>query len=241
MTLSKLAFSMVAVLAFVAGCSSSSSKPDAGVTDPGVDPNNPNACAEKNPAGDCYPTANQGYNPRKGTIAGNRIPNFKFVGYRSLDLKKAPSSGPTETIPLSDFYDPKATKYRILRLIVGSVWCGPCNQEADFIVQNNLPGDLATQGVVFIQALADGPVVGTGATLLDLQGWIDKHQSNYTSVLDPQVKNLGVFFPSSAVPFNATIDTRSMEILSVELGFSTQMKADITKWASWTMANPPQQ
>jgi len=242
MAYSKLGlFAAVGVVALVTGCSSATNKGDAGVTDPGIDPNNPNKCADKNPAGDCYPTANQGYNPRKGQVAGNRIPNFKFIGYRSANGAATPSTGDTETIQLADFFDPKGEKYKVIRVVVASVWCGPCNQETDYIVQNNLATDLNGQGAVFLQALSDGPVVGTGATLGDLQSWIGNHKSNFTSMLDPQVKNLGVFFPASAVPFNATIDARSMEILSVELGFNSQMKADVTKWISWVNANPPQQ
>lgn len=242
MAYSKFGLSAVAVLAFVAGCSSTPQKGgDSGVTDPGIDPNNPNKCADKNPAGDCYPTTNQGYNPRKGTVAGNRIPNFKFIGYRGTAGTQTPNSGDTETIQLADYFDPKGAKYKIIRIVVASVWCGPCNQETDYIVQNKLSADLGNQGAVFLQALSDGPVVGTGATLGDLQSWIGNHKSDFPSMLDPQVKNLGVFFPASAVPFNATIDARSMEILSVELGFNSQMKSDVTKWISWTAANPPQQ
>jgi len=159
-------YAAVGVVALVTGCSSATNKGDAGVTDPGIDPNNPNKCADKNPAGDCYPTANQGYNPRKGQVAGNRIPNFKFIGYRSANGAATPSTGDTETIQLADFFDPKGEKYKVIRVVVASVWCGPCNQETDYIVQNNLATDLNGQGAVFLQALSDGPVVGTGATLL---------------------------------------------------------------------------
>lgn len=242
--MSGLKLGVSAVAAFLlAGCSSPAPQVsvDSGVPDPGVDPNNPNKCADKNPAGDCYPTLNQGYNPRKGSVAGNRIPNFKFIGYRTADGAKTPSTGPTETIQLADYFDPTGTKYKVLRVIVGAVWCGPCNAEADYLVANNLATDLGKDGAVFLAALSDGPVAGTGATLEDLQGWITKHNTDTIEMLDPGVKNLGVFFPSSAVPFNATIDARSMEILAVELGFNAQMKADVTKWISWTKANPAQQ
>lgn len=242
MTGCKLGLSAVAVF-LVAACSSPAPQVagDSGVIDPGIDPNNPNKCADKNPAGDCYPTVNQGYNPRKGSVAGNRIPNFKFIGYRSTDAAKTPSTGNTETIQLADYFDPKGTKYKVIRIIVASVWCGPCNAETDYMVQNKLSTDLGAQGAVFLQALSDGPVAGTGALLEDLQGWIVKHNTDFTEMLDPGVKNLGVFFPASAVPFNATIDARSMEILAVELGFNSQMKSDVTKWVSWTNANPAQQ
>ena len=41
--------------------------------------------------------------------------------------------------------------------------------------------------------------------------------------LDPGNANLGVFFDAAAVPFNMNIDARSMEILSTDVGFDTEM------------------
>ena len=62
------------------------------------------------------------------------------------------------------------------------------------------------------------PTAGTGATITDLNNWVTHHQSDFPSMLDPGVQNLGIFFAGAAVPFNMNIDARSMEILSSELG-----------------------
>ena len=68
---------------------------------------------------------------------------------------------------------------------------------------------------------------GVGATLNDLNNWVNHHQNDFPTMVDPGVQNLGVFFDGAAVPFNMNIDARSMEILSTELGFDINMNNTI--------------
>ena len=226
---------------------SASVPPDPGQPGPTVT----TSCADgdKNPFGVCYPTSDIGTGARtnfsaNGT-AGQRIANFAFTGYAGADTNVLTAGTPT-TIHLANYYNPDlqpipnvigGTPVKLIHLTVAAVWCNPCNQETDFISGANWTGankagaafakELAPLGVVFIQALSDGPVVGTGATMNDLNSWINKHQNDFTSMLDPGVQNLGVFFDAAAVPFNMNIDARSMEILSSEVGFDTQMDLTI--------------
>ena len=58
-------------------------------------------------------------------------------------------------------------------------------------------------------------------------------------MLDPNVKNLGEFFQAAAVPWNANIDARSMEILSATLGAPRDVSADVLKWVKWVDENAP--
>jgi hypothetical protein len=46
-------------------------------------------------------------------------------------------------------------------------------------------------------------------------------------MLDPGNQNLGVFFDAAAIPFNANIDARTMEILSTDVGFDEQLDQTI--------------
>ncbi len=205
--------------------------------------------ADKNPFGDCYPTSDIGTGARtnfsvNGT-AGQRIANFAFTGYAGSDLNVLSPGTPT-TVHLANYYNPNGlaipnviggTPVKLIHLTVAAVWCGPCNEETDFISGANWTGantggsafakELAPLGVVFVQALSDGPVVGTGATMNDLNSWIQHHQNDFTSMVDPGVQNLGVFFDAAAVPFNMNIDARTMEILSSEVGFDTSMDLTI--------------
>jgi hypothetical protein len=93
-----------------------------------------------------------------------------------------------------------------------------------------------------VQALSDGPTFGTGATITDLNNWVTHHQNDFTTMVDPGIQNLGVFFDGAAVPFNMNIDARSMEILSTELGFDTAMDNTIKNQVlPWIDANPAKQ
>ena len=106
-----------------AGCSSSAPQ------DPGIinNNNNNNNVCEKSAVDKttCYPTTDIGINARKGSVAGNRVSNYKFVGYgtdasaTNLDISKG-----TATVSLADYFDPKSEKYSIIILNVAARWCG---------------------------------------------------------------------------------------------------------------------
>jgi len=151
--------------------------------------------------------------------------------------------GTATSIHLAQYYNPNGlatisgAPIKLIHLTVAAVWCQPCNEETDFISGANWTGyntgnasfakELAPLGVVFVQALSDGPTYGTGANLNDLNKWVTNHQNDITTMLDPGVQNLGVFFDAAAVPFNMNIDARTMEILSSEVGFDTNMNNTI--------------
>jgi hypothetical protein len=194
----------------------------------------------QNAKGDCYPTTNIGFAPRAGGVPGNKIPNIRFLGWPNNDpATKTPSTGELKTISLADFYDPKAEKYRVIRIVVAGLWCGPCNAEADFIVQNNISTDLAPLGVVFLQALVEGAAPGVPSVTPDLTTWVSNHALNFSAALDGPDK-LGIYWKANAIPQNITIDARSMEILARESGFSQGIKNELTNWVTWTKNNQPQ-
>lgn len=221
--------------------------------DPGQNPPSQTSdcsAADKNGYGVCYPTTDIGTSARTGfggnATPGNRITNYAFTGYAATDTDVI-QTGTTKTIHLGDYYDPQqkgvlgvigGVPIKVIHLTVAAVWCGPCNEETDFIAGANYTGantagasfakELAPLGVVFVQALDDGAVTGVGATINDLNSWISqKHHNNFTSTVDPGNQNLGVFFNAAAVPFNMNIDARSMEILTAEVGFDTAMDQTI--------------
>jgi hypothetical protein len=198
---------------------------------------------DTNPYGVAYPTANVGRDAR-GTVGtagtpnktpGNVIANFKFLGYPGGDVSKG-----LQTIAMADFFDPQQKQYSLIHLSVAGSWCVPCNEETDVSV--TLVPDFLKEKVVFVQALGDGPIEGEGATTMDLNNWITKHKSNFTEMLDPGLVNLGIFFDAAAIPWNANIDARSMELLSADVGYSEDsddFKSEVQGWADWVNANPP--
>ncbi len=251
------------VSAMFFGCSSAPPQ------DPGLPgPTQTTDCetSQLNGYGVCYPTSDVGTGARSGLTTtanpGNRIANFAFTGYPATDVTPLVANGQpasTKTIHLGDYYDPQqkgiqgiigGVPIKLIHLTVAAVWCGPCNEETDFVAGSNYTGantanasfaaELAPLGVVFVQAIDDGPVVGTGATLNDLNTWISAthHNNDFTTMVDPGNQNLGVFFDAAAVPFNANIDARSMEILSTEVGFDTNLNNTIKQKYLPFVSNP---
>jgi hypothetical protein len=226
----------------------------------GVLPPPPPAVAT-NPYGVPYPTTNIGVNPRGGTSAtstpGNVIQNFAFLGYFNADQGTLTvDTGSPTTISLSDFYDPAEKKYKVLHLNVAARWCGPCNDEADSLTcsgpgmptssggycsgaTGNSAQQLGASGAAIFSLLTEGTSMGTGATVADLQAWIGGKSIDYNMGIDPEQQNLGVFFNAAEIPWNADIDTRTMEILDAGEGYDGMLVQDIETWVSWVENNPP--
>lgn len=245
MSLSKvsLAASLVVTLAAGIGCGSTTIAPDTTPVDRGVEPGpkqQPGAPpvakgTEVNPYGKPYPTTNLGYFARAGGRPGNIIRNYKFLGYRDGN----PSKG-TTVISLADLYDPEMKTNTLIHFSAGALWCPPCNDEAAATVP--LVPDLKARKIIIIQAIIEGSARGTGSTLADLDTWQARHKVNYTLFTDPEQQNLGQFFDAAAIPWNAMIDARSMELLQAGTGFGgiEANQADYTKWTKWIAENPAQ-
>jgi hypothetical protein len=208
-------------LATVAGLACSSGKAGSGINNGNPDSGMQQMCnpctggddggtgsGDVNPDGVPYPEPPGGYGhmARAGNTPGQVIQGFSFLGYPNAVVAKTLS-----TIKLSDYYDPCNKRYKLLHITMAAVWCGPCNQETDQIV--SLKSTLDADQVVVIQALDDGATFGVAATQSDLNGWIGTHKSNFTEMLDPGHINLGAFFDAAAIPWNANIDPRTMEVM----------------------------
>lgn len=238
---------LVALSAFTAGgCSSSSNTPATNTPpeqDPGLDPGTGGTTAppggdgqgtEVNPYGKGYPTKNLGYQPRAGTRAGSIMRNYKFLGWRDGD----PAKG-TTVISLADLFDPEMREHKLISFSAGALWCPPCNDEAKLLVP--MIAELKTRKVTVIQAIIEGGTRGTGSTLEDLGVWQKRHNVNYTLFLDPDQRNLGQFFEAAAIPWNALIDARSMEILTSGVGVNlNELPNDFVRWSKWIDENPAQ-
>ena len=167
------------------------------------------------------------------TVPGSVIADFKFLGYPNADSSKG-----LRTIALSDYYDPTASKAKVLHIIAAAEWCNPCVQETSALLTDlaSPSTDFEAQGVVYLQALIEGNTPNIGATQTDLNNWIGQEHPTFTEVLDPEAENLGVFFRAAAVPFNADIDVRSMEIL--QAGTGQEDPSAVKVWIDWVNSNP---
>jgi AhpC/TSA family len=175
-----------------------------------------------NPDGFPYPNPADGYGSRQrlGNRPGSVMRNFKFLGYPNAD-----KSHGLQTIALADYYDPCGKRLALLHVTVAGVWCPPCNAETDAVVAAK--AQLATQRVVVIQALSDGPRQNVPATQNDLNYWVQSHKANFTMMLDPGLQNFGGFFDAALIPWNCDLDPRTMEILDASTGWAGDIDSEL--------------
>lgn len=206
----------VALLFF--GCSSSETtqapEQDRGLEGEGTASSAP----DTNPYGVPYPTENIGTEARRGTRSGNRIANFKFLGYPDGDTTKG-----LQRIALANYFDPEVRQYRLIHIQASGSWCTFCRQETEVVTP--LAPQLKEKKVVWLMSLAEGPAVGTPSTKADLDKWINAYKSPFTHLWDSGNKNLGIFYDSAALPWNCTIDARTMEILDAGVGAQGKQNA----------------
>jgi hypothetical protein len=206
---------------------------------------------DTNPYCEPYPTANIGTASRGGSTPGQVIKNFRFWGY-SNTRQGSPTvdTGAPVTISLADFYDPQNRKFKLLHLSAVGSWCGPAALETVALV--GAAEALGAEGVVILQDLGEGPTPGDAATLGNLRSWMKPFMEgtvdgfsvgsrgpiDFNIVLDPQFAELGAFV-GAAIPWEADIDVRTMEILYQNVGENPNTQASIEGFLKWVETNPP--
>ena len=213
-------------LAFATACASNAAT-DPGLVNGGTGIDAPDV----NPYGVAYPTtgigtAQSAHDATKLDLGrrGSTISNYKFYGYPGGDTTKG-----LKQVQLADYFDPQAKLgYKLIHLQGAGTWCDYCKTEMALL--NQVQGDLKAKGVVLLTILAEGPTPGKPSTQNDLLGWINTYKPAYTQLLDPGSKNVGVFFDANAMPWNAYIDPRTMEILRSKVGLAPgSTKDDVIK------------
>jgi hypothetical protein len=203
------ASSLVVVLfASISGCASKSQQ-DPGLTGTGTTA--AAAAPDTNPDGVPYPKGSIGTRARRGSTPGDRIQNFKFLGYPNADQSKG-----LQPISLAEYFDPSGSRYRLVHIQAAGVWCTACQAETEVIVP--LKSQLDGRKTVWLVSLAEGPTPGTPSVRDDLDRWIAEYKSPYTHWLDPNNANLGPFYDRTALPWNANINAKTMEILTSATG-----------------------
>jgi hypothetical protein len=207
----------VVLLAIVAALSGTGCDEDCSFTDDVV------AGGATNPEGVPYPAGTYGATPREGSVPGDIFPNLGFRGYPD-----AATGGGLQTISLADFYDPEMRHHRVLHLSAVAMWCPHCARETDQLAQ--IAPTLRAEGAAFLQLIIDGPSQGEAPDRCDLDEWVEEHDANFTVVLDGAARRLGTVVAIGSVPYNAIIDTRTMEVLDAGTGAPDDMASIIRTW-----------
>jgi hypothetical protein len=235
---------VVALGAIAAACSSKSSSSQ----DPGLTPGGGGDITghDANPDGVAYPSDHLGFKARGSTVStaprGDRIENFKFLGYPDGDISKG-----LQPFALADFYDPTGKNTKIIHISVAGVWCTWCIAETKALAGDathpSLIPQLKDKKVVYLTALSED-IHHEPAAQKDLDFWINTYKPGYTQLLDPGNRNLGPFFTSAGIPWNGNFDARSMEILSsitsapTSDGSTIDIMGDVQPWLDWYDAGP---
>lgn len=145
-----------------------------------------------------------------GTEVGDVAKNACFVGYRAPDRV-----APTETVALSDYYDPAGTKgVSLLLLNTAAIWCAACVAEHGYLPEKAT--ELGPRGLVILSTLfQDGQ--RNPADLADLERWVDNFGPNFPMVADPDLE-MGLYASPDSAPLNMVVDPRDMKILRKYVG-----------------------
>ncbi len=212
-------------LALSGGCGDKEGPPD--FPDPDV------VGTETSPDGDPYPTDNLGGRPRQGTRRGDRIANYTFQAYRDGDRSKG-----LTPLSLAEYYDPKMKRHKILHLQVAATWCAICSSELEATVTVAEP--LKERGVVFLEVIVSGPTAGKGPALEEVDEWITRHKTNFSTAIDVRARRLGVIgVDPGAMPHDILIDTRTMEILDSSIGAPLDVVKYVSEGLDFVKNNPP--
>lgn len=194
-----------AVLVSLFACSSS---PDASPeSDAGVDSGE----APYWDGGETYPTTDI------GTKTGQRIKNYKFLGFPDGDPTQRP-----RPISLADYYDPTGESHKLIHIQSSGIWCTACMVEMKLV--EAMKPDFDARKVVWIVSIAEGATPGQPSTMDDLTRWMSNFKSAFpglTAVLDSGNRNLGPFYDAAALPWNVDVDAKTMTILSQGTGPKT--------------------
>lgn len=226
MVRSSLAWAVIVSLA-VASCSSSRSDP---FEDPDV------AGREANPEGVPYPTDHIGSAERTRSRPGDRIPNFTFQGYVDGDRSKL------QTISLADYYDPDRKHHRLLVIQFAATWCAYCSTElTETLRAKASPEDSPKiEGAVFLMILVSGAKLQQGPSLDEAEGWAVRHDTSYSLAIDVGARRVGrLGVDGSVMPWDARIDTRTMEILESSGGAPADVVKYVQEGLDFVNKNPP--
>jgi hypothetical protein len=164
--------------------------------------------------------------PPYGTEVGTVVENFRFLGW-SDPAAAAYDQEALEPLDLARFYNPDGQgDVELLVMTSTAVWCSVCRGEyEDF--RSGKVADYSARGVEFFGVLFEDNDSGP-ARPSDLATWADTFDVTFPFVLDPAFK-LGRFFDRQATPMTMVIDTATMEIAWLEVGWATDGPSSL--WA----------
>lgn len=169
-----------------------------------------------------------------GKKIGATIENLSFLGWRN---GASVGYDPTrlEVVRLSDYYNPDGSgSVRLLALNASAVWCVVCRAEYRQLDRDGVHAEFRPKGVELLGVLfEDADYQPAKPEDLVVWGGPDAFRVPFPLVIDPGFKT-GAYFSSDATPMNLLIDTTSMQILDITMGYDTAAPevywSEIDRW-----------
>lgn len=165
-----------------------------------------------------------------GSGVGATLEDVAFLGWRD-PVAAGYDTSKFEPVRLSEFYNPDGrSEVKLIWINASAVWCSVCRTEMTEIRDNGVHAALGPKGVQMIVTLFEDNKAGP-AKPLDLQRWGDSNVGfsiDFPLLLDPGFK-LGNFFTSDATPLNMLVDARTMKVIDITMGYSSDYWQQVAK------------
>jgi thiol-disulfide isomerase/thioredoxin len=217
------------VLCVLVACSSTQNQPDGAAPDTGV-MDNPDVGAmdatgdaadapidtaeEEAAAVDAGCGAGYPMGPY-GTKVGDVIDNLFFAGIRDANMNGTFSDDMSTTFCLGQYRQNPQVK--VLVIIGGAIWCGPCNMEEPPLVSLYQTYQQNGGHVAFFEAMLQNQNYGM-PTVQNLINWGNKYKPTWDLVIDPMQTFLN-YNPPMAFPLHIIVDAKTMQIKFEESGY----------------------
>ncbi len=157
-----------------------------------------------------------------GRGEGATLPNLSFLGWHHPDVSNYDPAA-LEEVSLADFYNPdgSAEKPRLLMINASAVWCVVCRAEYKHFANADVYASFRPKGLEILGVLFEDNDYNP-ARPSDLAFWGGTNGFNvkFPLVIDPGFK-VGPFFTSDATPMNLLVDTTTMRIVDISMGYDT--------------------
>lgn len=179
----------------------------------------------KNPYGVAYPTKHLGSRVRTDAGPGDVLPNLKLTGY-------APGALTSSVVQMADVYDPLGKTHDVVAILAFGRW-DPVSAAMAEDLRSARPSRVA-----LVAALVEGAEQGQPATPLDLDAWRLQHGIDTAWFVLASSAQLPAH-DEATTPAVTLLDGRTMEIVSIQVGYSPGMKARLEAQAAEVKARPP--
>ena len=187
---------------------------------------------DTNPDGVPYPADDWGLEDRSKRVPGQRLPNFTFWGYPDSDRFAG-----LQPVSFADYYDPDQRRHKLMFLVGVVAYCPHCQNETRALVEAT--SAMHDVGVRVVQVMFQGSKPGRALSLLDVDNWVKGMGTKFTVLIDAEARRVGTVAGFIAVPWNVLLDTRSMEVLLVDYGELTDVRAFVDIAVRWVDSHGP--